>query len=89
MKYQNQIFKIFPDPSNYIEGWREGTLSFTIHNCDLEFDRLARLSELLKTKKINIYVVLGDCCRHGRGPGESCYCGSDGKIEISCFEVEF
>lgn len=66
-------------PFNFSLSKRNGTLDFTIEVDDLTFDKLSRLSRLLKTKIINI----------GAGAGGCPTCGVEAYVKVSCSQIPF
>lgn len=88
-KYKDKIEKIFShNVGDYSEQVAHNTLSFYINSTDLCFEKLLKLSTLLKTKEINIHAEEDGKC-HGHEPGEYCYCFGDGRIELYCSGIKY
>lgn len=81
---QQQIKQIFSSSSGYHQNKTLKEVSFTIKGHEVQFSLLEQLSELLRTKKINLTSRNSGCCC-----SEYCYCNNDSIIDIYCGEVVF
>ena len=85
--FSGEIKKIFN--SRYLEQYpSRKEIKVTVIGRDLTFDNLKKLSNLLGTKDINIFVEDDGKCHTNHGDGY-CYCDGEGEISIHCEKVKF
>lgn len=86
-KFLSDVEKIFGNKEGRVRDYNEskaaGIVTFSVRDFEVDFEKLVEVSELLKTRKINLHdKSVNDGC-------ETCGHGSYSDQPIHCFEVNF